>query len=156
LAAEAYTDATGGSVSGSSVRRITEGFGARLAKKKGREAARVMEIGAYGESPRDRWIRLKDPLEGVGNVSSDGTMILIREEGWKEVKLATFSQVEVLEPTDERRRRAQREGKRKQEDVVRLSDHSYCAGVWGADTFGGYQYAEGLRRGFDLLEEFGQ
>jgi len=78
-------------------------------------------------------------------------MIPIREEGWKEVKMATFSQVELLEPTDERRRRAQREGKRRQEDVVGLSDHSYCAGVWDADTFGAYQYAEGLRRGFDLL-----
>jgi len=39
-------------------------------------------------------------------------MILIREEGWKEVKMATFSQVELLEPTDERRWRAQCEGKR--------------------------------------------
>lgn len=153
LAAEAYTDATGGDVSGSSVRRITEGFGAQLAEQKEEEATRTMEIGAYGESPRDRWMKFKDPLEGVGNVSSDGTMILIRGEGWKEVKMATFSQVEVLEPADERRRRSQREGKRKQEDVVRLSDHSYCAGVWDADTFGAYQYAEGLRRGFDLLEE---
>ena len=153
LAAEAYTDATGGSVSGSSVRRVTEGFGARLGQKKEREAARTMEMGAYGESPRDRWMELKDPLEGVGNVSSDGTMILLREEGWKEVKMAAFSQIEVLEPTDDRRRRAQREGKRRQEDVVRLSEHSYCAGVWDADTFGPYQYAEGLRRGFDLLEE---
>lgn len=152
-AAEAYTDATGGSVSGSSVRRIAEGFGARLVKKKEQEAARAMEIGAYGESPRDRWIGLKAPIEGVGNTSSDGTMILIREEGWKEVKMAAFSQVEVLEPTDKRRRRSQQEGKRKQEDVVRLSEHSYCAGVWDADTFGGYHYAEGLRRGFDLLGE---
>jgi hypothetical protein len=80
-------------------------------------------------------------------------MILIREEGWKEVKMAAFSQVEVLEPDSEKRRRGQREGKRGQEDVVRLSRHSYCAGLWDADTFGPYQYAEGLRRGFDLLRE---
>jgi hypothetical protein len=153
LAAEAYTDATGGSVSGSSVRRVCEGFGKRLGEKKEREAARTMKVGAYGESPRDRWMELKDPIQGVGNVSSDGTMILIREEGWKEVKLAAFSQVELLEPTDKRRRQAQCEGKRKQEDVVRLSDHSYCAGVWDTDTFGAYQYAEGLRRGFDLLAD---
>jgi len=124
-----------------------------LVEKKKREVARAMEMGAYGETPRDRWIKVKDPLVGVGNVSSDGTMILIREEGWKEVKMGTFSQVEVLEPRDERRRRAQREGKRKHEDVVRLSDHSYCAGVWDADTFGAYQYAEGLRRGFDQVEK---
>jgi hypothetical protein len=112
-----------------------------------------MEVGPFEEWPRERWIELKDPIEEVGNVSSDGTMILIREEGWKEVKLVTFSQVEVLEPDNEKRRRAQREGKRKHEDVVRLSRHSYCAGLWDADTFEPYQYAEGLRRGFDVLED---
>jgi hypothetical protein len=86
-------------------------------------------------------------------VSSDGTKVLIREEGWKEVKMVAFSHVEVLEPDSEKRRQAQREGKRRREEIVRLSAHSYCAGLWNADTFGPYQYAEGLRRGFDLLEQ---
>jgi hypothetical protein len=76
---------------------------------------------------------------------------LIREEGWKEVKIAAFSQVEVLPPHHPDRRKAQREAGAGQTDVVRLSQHSYCAGLWDADTFGPYQYAEGLRRGFDLL-----
>lgn len=66
--------------------------------------------------------------------------------------MVAFSQVEVLEPDSEKRRQAQRAGTRGQEEVVRLSRHSYCAGLWDADTFGPYQYAEGLRRGFDLLE----
>jgi hypothetical protein len=151
-AAEAYTEAIGGSISGSSVRRVTLGFGGRLAEEKAEEAKQAMMIGPLLESPRARRVALKDAIQGVGNVSSDGTMILIREEGWKEVKMVAFSQVEVLEPGSEKRRRAQREGKRGQEDVVRLSRHSYCAGLWDADTFGPYQYAEGLRRGFDLLE----
>jgi hypothetical protein len=151
-AAEAYTEGTGGSISGSSVRRITQGFGKQLAAAKEQEAERAMEMGPFEESPRERWIGLEDPIQGVGNVSSDGTMILIRGEGWKEVKMAAFSQVEVLGPDNDKRRRAQREGKRKQEDVVRLSRHSYYAGLWDADTFGAYQYAEGLRRGFDLVE----
>lgn len=111
-----------------------------------------MAIGAIGESPRTRRVALKDAIAGIGNVSSDGTMVLIREEGWKEVKIATFSKVEVLEPDSEKRRQAQRKGKRGREEIVRLSRHSYCAGLWDADTFGPYQYAEGLRRGFDLLE----
>jgi hypothetical protein len=152
LAAEAYTEATGGSTSRSSVRRVTQGFGGQLAKQKAEEAQRAMAIGPDLESPRERRVTLKDEIQGVGNVSSDGTMILIREEGWKEVKMAAFSQVEVLEPDSEKRRRGQREGKRKEDDVVRLSRHSYCAGLWDADTFGPYQYAEGLRRGLDLLE----
>lgn len=151
-AAEAYTDATGGSVSGSSVRRVTQGFGERLAEEKAEEAHRAMRIGPLLESPRARRVPLQDPIQGVGNASSDGTKILIREEGWKEVKMVAFSQVEMLEPDSEKRRQAQRVGTRGQEEVVRLSRHSYCAGVWDADTFGPYQYAEGLRRGFDLLE----
>ena len=153
LAAEAYTDAVGGDISGSSMRRVTQGFGKRVAEAKKEEAERAMAIGPFGESPRERRIALKDPIEGVGNVSSDGTMILVRGEGWKEVKLATFSRVEVLEVDSEKRRRWQREGKRGQEKIVRLSEHSYCAGLWDADTFGPYQYAEGLRRGFDQLEQ---
>lgn len=151
-AAESYTDAVGGSISGSSVRRITEGFGEQLAEGKEKEAKRAMAIGPVGESPRERRVALKDPIQGMGNVSSDGTMILIRDEGWKEVKMAAFSRVEMLKPESEKRRRAQREGKRGQEEIVRLSAHSYCAGLWDADTFGGYQYAEGLRRGLDLLK----
>jgi hypothetical protein len=79
-------------------------------------------------------------------------MILLRKEKWKEVKMAAFSQTEVLSPESEKRRSTQRDGKRAREDVVRLQAHSYCAGVWDADTFEKYQYAEGLRRGLDLLE----
>jgi hypothetical protein len=152
LAAEGDREATGGSVSGSSVRRVTQWFGGRLAEGKEEEAKKAMAIGPPLESPRARRVALKDAIEGVGNVSSDGTMILVREEGWKEVKMAAFSAVEVLEADSKKRRRAQREGRRGQEDVVRLSKHSYCAGVWDADSFGAYQYVEGLRRGFEELE----
>jgi len=72
LAAEAYTDATGGSVSGSSVRRVSEGFGKRLAEKKEREVARTMEIGAYGESPRDRWMGLRIRFKAWGTYRAMG------------------------------------------------------------------------------------
>ena len=151
-AAEAYTDATGGSISGSSARRVTQGFGKQLLVGKDEEAEQAMAIGPVGESPRARRVALNDAIEGTGNVSSDGTMVLVRDEGWKEVKMAAFSQVETLRPGSKKRRQEQRKGKRKHEDVVRLSRHSYCAGLWDADMFGYYQYAEGLRRGLDLLE----
>jgi hypothetical protein len=152
LAAEAYTEAIGSSISGSSVRRVTQGFGRQLAQGKRQEAERAMVVGQVGESPQSRRVTLKDPIEEIGNVSSDGTMILIRGEGWKEVKMVAVSQVEALPPDSQKRRQRQREGKRQHEQVVRLSRHSYCAGLWDADTFGDYQYAEGLRRGLDQLE----
>lgn len=152
-AAAAYTRAVGGFISRSSVRRITQGFGGRLAERKEQEAKQASAIAEGGEAPGDRRVPLQDPIVEKGNVSSDGTMILLREEGWKEVKMAVFSEVEVLEPESEKRRSAQREGKRAGEEVVRLQAHSYCAGVWDADTFERHQYAEGLRRGLDLLEQ---
>jgi hypothetical protein len=134
------------------VRRITQGFGQRLVERKQQEAERASAVAEMGESPRERRVAMRDPIQERGNISSDGTMILVRGEGWKEVKMATFSQVEVLEPEDRRRRSAQREGKRAHEEVVRLSAHSYCAGLWDAETFEPYQYAEGLRRGLDQVE----
>jgi hypothetical protein len=135
------------------VRRITEGFGQRLVQRKEREAIQASAVAQRDESPQERRVELQDPLSVRGNISSDGTMILLREERWKEVKLATCSQVETLSAKDERRRAAQQKGKRAHEDVVRLSAHSYCAGLWNADTFELYQYAEGLRRGLDQLEQ---
>ncbi len=152
-AAEAYEEAVGGSISRSSVRRVTQGFGQRLSEQKEREAEQASAIATVEESPQDRRVPLQDPIVEKGNVSSDGTMILLRGEGWKEVKMAAFSEVEVLEAGSQKRRSAQREGKRAGEEVVRLQGHSYCAGVWDADTFEQYQYAEGLRRGLDLLEQ---
>lgn len=134
------------------MRRITQGFGQRLVKRKESEAAEASAIAERDESPEDRRVEVKDPIQGRGNLSSDGTLVRIRDEGWKEVKLATFSQVEVLGPEDKLRRAAQRKGKRAYEEVVRLSAHSYCAGLWNADTFEQYQYAEGLRRGLDQVE----
>ena len=121
--------------------------------QKEKEATEASAIAERDESPQDRRVEVKDPILGQGNLSSDGTMVLIRDEGWKEVKLATCSKVEVLGPEDKRRRAAQRKGKRAYEDVVRLSAHSYCAGLWNADTFELYQYAEGLRRGLDQVEQ---
>lgn len=153
LAAEGYREATGGAVSGASVRRVTQGFGQQVREQQTAEAERAAQVGPFEEFPQERWLELQAPLRGVGNLSSDGTMILVREEGWKEVKVAAFSQVETLAPRHPDRRAAQRGGPRAQTDIVRLSQHSYCAGVWEADTFGLYQYAEGLRRGFDRLSQ---
>ena len=108
-------------------------------------------MGPFEDVPQEHWLELQVPLEEAGNLSSDGTMILVREAGWKEVKVAALSQVNTLAPRHPDRRKAQREGARQQEDVVRLSGHSYSAGLWDADTFGRHQYAEGLRHGFDRV-----
>jgi hypothetical protein len=152
-AAAGYREATGGQVCGASVRRVTQGFGRQVRERQAQEAEQAANTGAFEEVPQERWLELHAPLGKAGNVSSDGTMILVREEGWKEVKVAAFSEVTSLPPGHPDRRKAQREGEREHESVVRLSAHSYCAGLWDADTFGHYQYVEGLRRGFDRVPQ---
>jgi hypothetical protein len=64
-------------------------------------------------------------------VSLDGVLINIRGEGWKEVKMATISAVE-----------AEVQVERDEEKEVRLTHHSYRAGLWDAKQFAKQQYAD--------------
>ena len=93
LAAAAYQDAVGGSMSEDSLRRVTEGWGELVEEQRKTEAKRVYAP----ERPEalEQVVKVYAPLQGQGNVSSDGGMVLLREEGWKEVKMSVFSQVQV-------------------------------------------------------------
>lgn len=151
LAAEAYTDAVGGSMSRDSLRRITEGWG-RVVEEQRQEAAERASLPAQrGETPQERRLAEVKPIAGQANVSTDGGMVFIREEGWKEVKLTTLSEVEVR-PAAERPAKEDGAGRRAEDPFVRLKQHSYQAGLWNADTMALHQYAEGLRRGIDCCE----
>jgi len=88
------------------------------------------------------------PIAGQANVSTDGGMVLIRDEGWKEAKLTTISAVEV-KPAVERPAKEEGTSRRAEDPLVKLNGHSYEAGLWDADTMALHQYAEGLRRGID-------
>jgi hypothetical protein len=128
-AAGSYERAVGCRISGDTVRRITEGFGERVAQWRQAAMEAVYDLLQGDESA----VAVRDPIEDQANISTDGTMILIRGEGWKEVKLTIVSRVEVT---------ASEKGK-----AVTLGDHSCQAGLWDADTMAQYQYLEGLRRG---------
>lgn len=148
LAAEGYREAVGGSMSPDSLRRLTEGWGQDVAERRADEAQRASAPVAVGESPRTQRVVEVEPITTQASVSTDGAMVLIREEGWKEVKVVAVSEVCVHE-ADERARDAARPSRRDDDPLVALSRHSYQAGLWDADTFAPYQYAEGLRRGLD-------
>jgi hypothetical protein len=75
-------------------------------------------------------------------------MVLIRGEGWKEVKLSAISEVEVR-PAAERPAKEEGASRRGADPVVQLKGHSYQVGLWDADTMALHQYTEGLRRGID-------
>lgn len=155
-AAEDYTDAVGSSISPMSVWRMTTSAGQVLARRKRVEAERASAPAQRGETPRTQRVAEERPIQGQGNLSTDGTMILIREEGWKEVKVSAFSQVKVLPPRphlDQGEGSSRRASRREHDLRVKLSQHSYVAGLWEADEFAKYQYAEGLRRGLERVEK---
>lgn len=149
-AAEDYQDAVGGDISHASVRRIAVGAGQALCERRKAEADGALAPVQRGERPRERRVAEVQPIQEQGNISSDGTMILIRGEGWKEAKIAVCSEVEVGPPKGTQP--GERPHRRDFDPQVELTRHSYVAGVWDADEFAKYQYAEGLRRGLDRVE----
>lgn len=152
LAAEVYRDAVGGGISGDSVARITEGWGAQIDAKRAEEARLANAPAGRGDDPDERRPVAINLVAGRANISTDGAMVLTREEGWKEAKLTAVSAVEVLEGAG---RAAKNDGASRRENdlLVRLTEHSYQAGIWNADTMCERQYAEGLRRGLDQVEK---
>ena len=148
LAAQGYTDAVGGSLSADSLHRITEGWGAQVQDQRQAEADRANLPGQREESPRQRRGPESRPIAGAANLSTDGAMVLVRGEGWKEVKLVAVSAVTV-KTAGERAVQTPRPSRRAEDPLVELSDHRYQAGLWEADRMALHQYAEGLRRGLD-------
>jgi len=145
LAAEAYTDATGGNMSKDSLRRVTEGWGQAMEEKRQAEANRVYAV----ETPQavSQIVTVSKPIEGMGNISTDGGMVLLREEGWKEVKMSVISEVEA-------KTRVPTKPETSPEIRILLKEHSYQAGLWDADEMGQHQYLEGARRQVERCERF--
>lgn len=124
-------------MSGDSLTRITEGFGGHLERKRGQEAQKVYE--AEVPPPAAQVVQVQTPIAQQANLSTDGGMILVREEGWKEVKVSVLSEVHVT-PVAPRPEDAE------PDPQVRLRHHSYQVGLWDANEMMRHQYLEGTRR----------
>lgn len=144
-AAGDYQDAVGAAISHTAVWRIATGAGALLCRERKIEAERANTLPKSGVTGRQECVPEVQPIEEQANISSDGVMILVQEEGWKEVKIAACSRVQVASPKGTRP--GESPGRRDHDLRVALDQHSYVAGLWDADEFAPYQYAEGLRRG---------
>jgi hypothetical protein len=146
LASTAFSDAIGRDMSADSLRRITEAWGQAVAVQRQLEAEQANAVAQRGEKPEDRRVEEVEPISGQANLSTDGAMMLVRGEGWKEVKLVAVSEVKVrpaaMRPSEGPRRRTD-------DPLVELLHHSYQAGLWDADTMALHQYAEAMRRGLD-------
>jgi hypothetical protein len=130
VAAETYGRLTGGCMSTTTLWRLTQevGQGVQAVQEAEEEAAlRIRE-------PRDG-VPLHDPIAEHANVSLDGTTVLTRERGYREVKGVAVSCVE------------------KDGEGVRLDRHSYRARRCNKEEFERVQWAEACRRGVSAARD---
>lgn len=138
-AAETFTELTGLSMSKSSLQRLV---GIEGKKQVEREEAEAKAISAVPKVEDEAvWREISAPDSPIMSVSSDGVMINVRDEGWKEVKVVAISALERADAATE-------EG----EAALKLSKHSYRAGLWNAKTFTNHHWAEACRRGLEKAE----
>jgi hypothetical protein len=74
-------------------------------------------------------------------VSMDGTMVHIRDEGWKELKVGCSFEIEVY-PT-------WNQDSQEWEDLAHALDNRYVAHLGGPEVFGQMLWAEAKRRGWE-------
>jgi hypothetical protein len=128
-AADAFSELTGVAISKSSLQRLCGEAGGLLVSQQAAEARAMVEVPKQEEAVTRR--QIPPPDSEVMSVSSDGVMLHLRKEGWKEVKIASIS---VVGQTDE---------------GTTLTKHSYRAGLWEAPVYGQHLWAEACRRGLE-------
>jgi len=138
-AAENFSDLTKVGVSKSRLGELVKLYGGKIVVQQEAEATAMVKPPAKEEVITMR--QMSQPDSEVMALSMDGAMVNIRGEGWKEVKTVCVSAVET-----------QTDGETGQVEV-RLSHHSYRAGLWEAKEFANHQWAEGCRRGLERAKQ---
>lgn len=138
-AAEAFCDLTGVAMAKSTLQRLCQEAGLAVAAQQAHEAQAMVAVPTHEQEVvfRER----VEPDSAVMSVSADGVLIHLKQEGWKEVKVASISAVEPVQSAD-----ALGEG-------VQLTHHSYRAGLWEARSFGHHLWAEACRRGLEQAQQ---
>jgi hypothetical protein len=138
-AAQNYEALTGLGLSKSSLERLTGEWGGRLVAQQAAEAEATVKLPERGEVIVPRAVA--EPDSDTMAVSLDGTTINVVGEGWREVRVATISAVEEVVELE-----------RDEEQRVRLTRHSYRAGLWEVPECARQQWAEGCRRGLERVK----
>lgn len=133
VAAETYSRLTGGAMSTSTLWRLTREAGESVQEVQQAEEEAASQV----SEPEAGVLPLHDPIEEQVNVSMDGTRVLTRESGWREVKGVAVSAV----------------GEASEEEEVRLTRHSYRARMGDKEEFEGVQWAEACRRGVSAAQD---
>ncbi len=144
LAAESFSDATGCAMSGEALRKVTIKWGHAVDKQREQAVEALFD----SRSSHTVTIEHRAPIVRQASLSTDGGMVHVRDEGWKEMKMVTISAVRPKRATE---KGAHPDGRRYKpyEPQIMLEQHSYQAGLWTADEMGPHQYLEGRRRQID-------
>lgn len=133
VAAEALKRLTGIELSETSLWRRVATWGGQLQAYEALQQAKANAVPLRGEAPPSAW-RLPYKM-GVG---MDGTMVHIRTEGWKELKVGNVFAIVV--------RKEWVEESETFEDRAHAVDNSYVALLGGPAAFGQLVWTEALRR----------
>ncbi|MGH7490537.1 MAG: hypothetical protein ACREMY_33740, partial [bacterium] len=120
-AAAAYSELTGVFLSKSALQRMVHAVGSGVVEQQSAEALAMVQVPPHETAVV--WRTVPEPASAVMAISSDGVMVHLRHEGWKEVKTVSVSAV----VTDGQSATG--------EPTVKLRQHSYRAGLWDAPTF---------------------
>lgn len=146
-AAQSFTALTGVALSKSALQRLVLEYGSGVVEAEAAEARRMVEVPhRQGEQEEVVWRERVIPDSAVMAVSSDGVLIHLRDEGWKEVKTLSVS---ALLPAGEQ---VDAPGEGGTQPHPTLTRHSYRAGLWDAATFTTHHWAEACRRGVDQAQ----
>lgn len=147
-AACCFAALTGIALSKSEMHRLVAEYGSRVVVAQAAEARAMVEVSKQSEGANEVvWRKRVQPDSEVMSVSSDGVLIHVREEGWKEVKVVSISTVQPAQPEDSA---GMLEGANDSAGhSVTLAQHSYRAGLWDAATFATHHWAEACRRGVE-------
>ena len=134
-AAEAFGELTHLPLSKSALQRLVTDSGQVVVAHQAAEAEAMVRVPSKEEEVV--WREVPEPDSEIMNVSNDGVLIRLRQEGWKEVKTLAISAVEPrLNPVTG-------------EVEAHLTRHSYRAGLWEAATFANHLWAEASQRGLE-------
>ncbi len=115
-AAENFSELTQVPMSASTLKRMVQAYGRKVVEADAKEAEAMVRVPEEEEGVSYR--RIPEPESEVMAVSAAGVMVHRREEGWKEAKVAGVSAAPVREAGEEA------------EGELRLTKHSYRAGLW--------------------------
>jgi hypothetical protein len=134
-AAESFTALTRVAMSKSTMQRLVLEYGGLLVSQQAAEARAMVAVPKATDAVV--WRKPVEPDSEIMAVSSDGVLIQVIGEGWKEVKAVSMSA--VTHAVDVKTGASE----------VTLTQHSYRAGLWEAPTFAAHHWAEACRRGVD-------